>query len=896
MKAPLVVDDGIHGAIGRAQSLARAAGGASRSIDCRNGLVQQPVRTLRARLFLHDVDSEGARGGVDALPRVGQGAGSPGGTESEAVDLRVPLCWVTLPTLRSLSAYDGTVVTLETDPEYEASFSVAGEGAASPSRRSRAFARIIGLADSAAFALEDGAVYLSPELAHSLLVHHDLVMDALLDRDASGPAIEVSVAKFAQEELSAAEDVEVTVAKIPAPSTKSLYDFSAVEGDLSAKSAEMDRAASSLKDFFASTRIVEDGQTLTVSRGGDSANAANARLRGHRGGRDDFFVKVVSVSPNDGKPAAVSSLRSRILLQGRSHGGIPPQIQWDSSLVANLASNPTAKTLLSLITPYFHCKLYRSPRTSVILHGPQGCRKSQCVKELARAIGIHSLDINCFDLIQPTEEKTAAVLDAAFESCQDYAPCILLLRGGHAFSQIPHQADTDRALHASLSRHIAEGNKRETAYQEERGGRSDGSQGPEANVMVVTTVDSLEDFPKSLRPIFSHEVAYDPSLESREEVLGALPRGEDGRTGEKVASFDTVGLTHRDLASVASKSLALSLLREGAAEGAYSGLGKAMADPQVSATCLEAALRETKDRIAKTIGAPKVPQVRWSDVGGLEQAKKAIIATIETPLKYPHLFSKDLKRRSGVLLFGPPGTGKTLLAKAVATEFGMNFLSVKGPELINMYVGESERNVREVFAKARGASPCVIFFDELDSLAPSRGGGGDSGGVMDRVVSQFLAELDNIQSDGKEPIFIVGATNRPDLIDSALLRPGRFDCLQYIGISSSAENKVNVLRALTRKFLLDESVCLRTLAERCPETYSGADLYALCTEAWMLAAKRVIESGDGGRSGSESDGGNRKVVVTMGDFVRALQKVAPSLSRDDLVKYQALQQKYASPR
>ena len=127
----------------------------------------------------------------------------------------------------------------------------------------------------------------------------------------------------------------------------------------------------------------------------------------------------------------------------------------------------------------------------------------------------------------------------------------------------------------------------------------------------------------------------------------------------------------------------------------------------------------------------------------------------------------------------------------------------------------------------------------------------------------------------------------------ALLRPGRFDCLQYIGISSSAENKVNVLRALTRKFLLDESVCLRTLAERCPETYSGADLYALCTEAWMLAAKRVIESGDGGRSGS--DGCNRKVLVAMGDFVRALQKVAPSLSRDDLVKYQALQQKYASP-
>ena len=182
---------------------------------------------------------------------------------------------------------------------------------------------------------------------------------------------------------------------------------------------------------------------------------------------------------------------------------------------------------------------------------------------------------------------------------------------------------------------------------------------------------------------------------------------------------------------------------------------------------------------------PKVPSVQWSDIGGLEEAKKSIIATIETPLKYPLLFSKDKKRRSGVLLYGPPGTGKTLLAKAIATEFKMNFLSVKGPELINMYVGESERNVREVFAKARGASPCIVFFDELDSLAPARGSGGDSGGVMDRVVSQFLAELDGVQSSGKESIFVVGATNRPDLIDSALLRPGRFDCLQYIGISSA---------------------------------------------------------------------------------------------------------------
>lgn len=205
---------------------------------------------------------------------------------------------------------------------------------------------------------------------------------------------------------------------------------------------------------------------------------------------------------------------------------------------------------------------------------------------------------------------------------------------------------------------------------------------------------------------------------------------------------------------------------------------------------LTLALDSARLDYAESIGAPKIPNVTWDDVGGLTSVKSDILDTIQLPLEHPELFADGLKKRSGmavspgglsftllcsgILLYGPPGTGKTLLAKAVATSCSLNFLSVKGPELLNMYIGESEANVRRVFQRARAARPCVIFFDELDSVAPKRGNHGDSGGVMDRIVSQLLSELDGMSTGTKHTdVFVIGATNRPDLLDPALLRPGR---------------------------------------------------------------------------------------------------------------------------
>ncbi|XP_039087171.1 peroxisome biogenesis factor 6 isoform X3 [Hyaena hyaena] len=281
-----------------------------------------------------------------------------------------------------------------------------------------------------------------------------------------------------------------------------------------------------------------------------------------------------------------------------------------------------------------------------------------------------------------------------------------------------------------------------------------------------------------------------------------------------------------------------------------------------------------------------IPSVSWHDVGGLQEVKKEILETIQLPLEHPELLSLGL-RRSGLLLHGPPGTGKTLLAKAVATECSLTFLSVKGPELINMYVGQSEENVREVFARARAAAPCIIFFDELDSLAPSRGRSGDSGGVMDRVVSQLLAELDGLHST--RDVFVIGATNRPDLLDPALLRPGRFDKLVFVGVSEDRASQLRVLSAITRKFKLEPSVSLVSVLDRCPPQLTGADLYSLCSDAMTAALKRRVRDLEEGL-----EPGSSALLLTMEDLLQAAARLQPSVSEQELLRYKRIQRKFAA--
>ena len=373
----------------------------------------------------------------------------------------------------------------------------------------------------------------------------------------------------------------------------------------------------------------------------------------------------------------------------------------------------------------------------------------------------------------------------------------------------------------------------------------------EVRALVFTTTE-VDKIPDGIRTLFTHELEVSaPDEPEREGILRNLVSNKNIELAYDVdlanVAVKTAALVAGDLVDVVGKASIIRQERlESLATKAHECLVRdIIVSGGANARCVtkadfDAAVDAARKNFADSIGAPKIPNVTWDDVGGLTHVKDAVMETIQLPLERPELFSQGMKKRSGILFYGPPGTGKTLLAKAIATEFSLNFFSVKGPELLNMYIGESEANVRRVFQKARDARPCVVFFDELDSVAPKRGNQGDSGGVMDRIVSQILAELDGM-SDGKGStgsVFVIGATNRPDLLDQALLRPGRFDKMLYLGVADTHDKQLTILEALTRKFVVHPDLSLRRVAERLPFTYTGADLYALCSDAMLKAITR----------------------------------------------------------
>merc|ERR1711998_429362 len=298
----------------------------------------------------------------------------------------------------------------------------------------------------------------------------------------------------------------------------------------------------------------------------------------------------------------------------------------------------------------------------------------------------------------------------------------------------------------------------------------------------------------------------------------------------------------------------------------------------------------------------EVPNVSWADIGGLEKVKAEIRETIQYPLEYPEQFEKfGMSPSKGILFYGPPGCGKTLLAKAVANECQANFISIKGPELLTMWFGESEANVREVFEKARQAAPCVLFFDELDSIAKSRGSSvGDGGGSGDRVMNQLLTEMDGMGA--KKNVFIIGATNRPDIIDTALMRPGRLDQLIYIPMPD-LESRQAILKATLRKSPVSPEVPLDYLATHL-DKFSGADITEICQRAAKYAIRESIEKDyerrkaaeEAGEEFDEAEEFDDVPEISKAHFEMAMGEARRSVSDADLLKYGSFAQNLQQQR
>jgi transitional endoplasmic reticulum ATPase len=284
----------------------------------------------------------------------------------------------------------------------------------------------------------------------------------------------------------------------------------------------------------------------------------------------------------------------------------------------------------------------------------------------------------------------------------------------------------------------------------------------------------------------------------------------------------------------------------------------------------------------------EVPDIKWDDIGGLSTIKQELQEAVEWPLKYSGVFTyADATPPKGILLYGPPGTGKTLMAKAAANESEANFISIKGPELLSKWVGESEKGVREIFRKSRQAAPCIIFFDELDAIAPTRGGHHGDSHVTERVISQFLTEMDGLEI--LTNVVVMGATNRPDIIDPALLRPGRFDRILYVP-PPDKESRLQILKIHTKKKPLAQDVSIEELANK-TDGYTGADIASLSSAAVMLSLREHIKKYPDPK---EAEKHNQDLKISMKHFDDAMKKIRP-LSNQEIDMYKNVATQFGRP-
>ncbi|TMI72575.1 CDC48 family AAA ATPase [Candidatus Bathyarchaeota archaeon] len=545
-------------------------------------------------------------------------------------------------------------------------------------------------------------------------------------------------------------------------------------------------------------------------------------------------------------------------------GGLRPVIQKVREMIELPLRHPELFERLGVEAP-----------KGVLLHGPPGTGKTLLARAVASETNANFLSIGGPEIMSKYYGESEERLRDVFKEAQENAPSIIFI--DEIDSIAPKREEVTGEVEKRVTSQLLS--------------LMDGLQSRGKVVVIGATNRPNAIDPALRRPgRFDREIEIGvPDRDGRLEVLEIRTRGmplaEDVDL-KKLADV-THGFVGADLESLA-KEAAIRALRRILPEinlEAQSIPGDILNKIIVRMADFQDALKEIEPSAMREV-LVEIPDVTWDQVGGLEDVKEELREAVEWPLKYPDLFAQlNATPPKGLLLYGPPGTGKTLLAKAVAHESESNFISVKGPELLNKFVGESEKAVREVFRKARQASPCIIFFDEIDSVAPTRGSSMGDSHVTERVISQFLTEMDGLEE--LRNVIIIAATNRPDIIDSALLRPGRFDRLLFVP-PPDLEARKQIFKIHTRKTPLAEDVNLDDLARK-TDGYTGADIASLANTGVMLALREHISKAKDPEDAKKRAKG---LKVAKRHFDEALQKIKP-MSTEELKMYERFSEQFS---
>ena len=529
---------------------------------------------------------------------------------------------------------------------------------------------------------------------------------------------------------------------------------------------------------------------------------------------------------------------------------------------------------LPLRHPEIFQKLGIDPPKGVLLYGPPGTGKTLIAKAVANETDAYFINISGPEIMSKFYGESEQHLRELFKEGSDNAPAIIFIDEVDAIAPKRSEVtgEVERRVVAQLLA-LMDG-------LEARG-----------QVVVIAATNRPEGIDPALRRPgrFDREIEIGvPDAAGRLQILQVHTRGMPIADDVKLEDIarTTHGFVGADLAAV-SKEAAMHALRRLLPEiDLEREIPQEVLDKlQVNEGDFENVQKNIEPSAMREVFV-EAPNVKWQDVGGLEAAKQELIEAVEWPIKFANAFSSiNTRPPKGVLLFGPPGTGKTLLAQAVATESEANFISIKGPELLSKWVGESEKGVRETFRRAKQVSPTIILFDELDAVAPTRGASSDSH-VTERVVSQLLTELDGLEA--LKDVVVIGATNRPDMVDVALLRPGRLDRLVYIPPpNASSRAQIFAIHLLGKP--LAEDVDIEQLAKE-TEGYVGADIEAICREAAMLALRDFIKPE---MTPEQVNEGAATIKINKGHLYAAINRVKPTASRDMLHQYENIAKEFA---